>query len=231
LRAKEESVHRRKLDKRVSDNRLFSAAAARNREPILDVLRAVLPKQGLVLEVASGFGEHAVHFAAALTDLTFAPSDPSPRARESVAAWIAAAGVGNVQAPLALDAASAPWPIARADAVICINMVHISPWAATEGLFDHASAILPAGAPLYLYGPFKRGGAHTAPSNAEFDAGLRAQDSSWGVRDLEAVADLAHQAGFEGPEIVEMPANNLSLVFRRGRDERSTKLSTAWLMN
>ncbi|WP_424360709.1 DUF938 domain-containing protein [Methylocystis parvus] len=210
----------------MGDNRLFSAAAARNRDPILDVLRTVLPRQGLVLEVASGSGEHAVHFATELTELTFAPSDPSAKARESIAAWVASAGVRNVMAPLALDAASPPWPIARADAVICINMVHISPWRATEGLFYNASAILPAGAPLYLYGPYKRGGFHTAPSNAEFDAGLRAQDSSWGVRDFEAVADLAHRAGFEGPEIVEMPANNLSLTFRRGRDARSTKLST-----
>lgn len=200
----------------MGDNRLFSAAAARNREPILDVLRAVLPERGLVLEVASGSGEHIVHFAAELTKLTFAPSDPSPKARESVVAWIASAGVGNVQAPLALDAARAPWPIERADAVICINMVHISPWAATVGLFDNAGAILPAGAPLYLYGPYKRDGAHTAPSNAEFDAGLRAQNPAWGVRDLEIVADLARQTGFEGPKIIGMPANNLSLIFRRG---------------
>ncbi|KAF2991537.1 class I SAM-dependent methyltransferase (plasmid) [Methylocystis sp. MJC1] len=199
----------------MSDNRLFSAAAARNRKPILDVLSAVLPKQGLVLEVASGSGEHVVHFAARLTNLTFAPSDPSPEARASVAVWIASSGVKNVRAPLALDAASAPWPIERADAVICINMVHISPWAATEGLFDNAGAILPVGAPLYLYGPYKRGGAHTASSNAEFDAGLCAQNPSWGVRDLETVADLGRQAGFERPEIVEMPANNLSLIFRR----------------
>ncbi len=199
----------------MNDNRLFSAAAARNRGPILDVLRAVLPKQGLVLEVASGSGEHAVHFAAELPMLTFAPSDASPKARDSIAAWIAYSGAGNVRPPLALDAASASWPIEHADAVLCINMVHISPWAATAGLFDNASKILPAGAPLYLYGPYKRDRAHIAPSNAEFDAGLRAQNPSWGVRDLETVADLGRQAGFEGPEIVEMPANNLSLIFRR----------------
>jgi hypothetical protein len=199
----------------MSDDRLFSAAAARNRGPILDVLRAVLPERGLVLEVASGSGEHAVHFAAELAKLTFAPSDPSAKARKSILAWIASTGVRNVQAPLALDAATAPWPIDRADAVICINMVHISPWAATEGLFNHAGEILPPGAPLDLYGPYKRGGAHTAPSNAAFDAGLRAQDPSWGVRDLEAMADLGCRSGFEKPEIVEMPANNLSLIFRR----------------
>lgn len=199
----------------MNDNRLFSTTAARNRGAILDVLRAVLPKQGLALEIASGSGEHVVHFAAHLKKLTFAPSDPNPKARASVAAWIASSGVENVRAPLALDAANAPWPIERADAVICINMVHISPWATTEGLFDNAGAILPVGAPLYLYGPYKRDGAHTAPSNAEFDAGLRAQNPSWGVRDLETVADLGRQAGFERPDIVEMPANNLSLIFRR----------------
>lgn len=179
------------------------------------MLRKILPGQGLVLEVASGSGEHAVDFAAALTRLTFAPSDPSPRARESIAAWIAASRLGNVQAPLPLDTAQAPWPIARADAIICINMVHISPWAATVGLFENARAILPPGAPLYLYGPYKRGGAHTAPSNAEFDAGLRAQNPAWGVRDLETVADLASRADFTEPEIIEMPANNLSLIFYR----------------
>jgi SAM-dependent methyltransferase len=200
----------------MSDARLFSVAAARNRAPILDLLREFLPRQGLVLEIASGSGEHIVHIASALTRLTFAPSDPSATARESIAAWIAAAGLDNVQAPLPLDAAQAPWPIARADAVVCINMVHIAPWAATVGLFENARAILPPGAPLYLYGPYKRGGAHTAQSNAEFDAALRAQNPAWGVRDLEAVADLASRADFAGPEIIEMPANNLSLIFRRG---------------
>jgi Protein of unknown function (DUF938) len=199
----------------MSATRLFSAAASRNREPILDVLRRILPKQGLVLEIASGSGEHVVHFAAALPELTFAPSDPSSKARESIAAWTASAGLGNIHAPLALDATSSAWPVEQADAIICINMVHISPWIATEGLFAIASKILSAGAPLYLYGPYKRAGAHTAPSNVDFDASLRAQNPSWGVRDLETVAELAQNAGFIGPEIIEMPANNLSLIFRR----------------
>ncbi len=199
----------------MTDKRLFAPAAARNREPVLDVLRAVLPERGLVLEIASGSGEHCVHFAAHLPKLTFAPSDPSPKARESVAAWIAETRLKNILAPLALDAASTPWPIKQADAVICLNMIHISPWAATEGLFHNAAAILPQTAPLYLYGPYKRGGAHTAPSNVEFDAWLRAQDPAWGVRDVETVTELGRQAGFDGPEIVEMPANNLSVVFRR----------------
>ncbi len=200
----------------MSDDRLFSAAASRNRGPILDVLGQILPKQGLVLEIASGSGEHVAHFAAGLPNLTFAPSDPNPKARDSIAAWIAYAGVKNVLPPLSLDAATSSWPIEGVDAIICLNMVHISPWAATVGLIGNAGAILPPGAPLYLYGPYKRDGRHTAPSNAEFDAGLRAQNSAWGVRDLEAVADLARGAGFDGPEIMQMPANNLSLIFRRG---------------
>jgi hypothetical protein len=199
----------------VTNKRLSSSAALRNRGPILEVLRSTLPASGLVLEIASGSGEHVTNFAANLPALSFAPSDPSDRARESIGAWIEAAGVANVRTPIALDAESVPWPIESADAVLCINMVHISPWAATEGLFRGAAALLPRGAPLFLYGPYKRAGAHTAPSNAQFDEILRAQDSCWGVRDLEDVAELAHRMGFSGPEIVEMPANNLSLVFRR----------------
>lgn len=200
----------------MTDKRLFAPATGRNREPILDVLRGVLPESGLVLEIASGSGEHVAHFAAQFPRLTFAPSDPNPKARDSIAAWIAHTGATNIEAPLALDVTRAPWPIAYADAMICINMIHISPWSATERLFCHGSRILPAGAPLYLYGPYRRDGAHTAASNAEFDATLRAQNPAWGVRDIEAVTDLARQAGFDGPEIVEMPANNLSLIFRRG---------------
>lgn len=199
----------------MTDSRLLSASATRNRGPILDVLRAVLPSEGVVLEVASGSGEHIVHFAVHLPKLTFTPSDPNPGARASVAAWIAETGVKNVSAPLALDAAATPWPVKRADAIICINMAHISPWAATEGLFSAASAILGAGAPLYIYGPFKQGFVHTAPTNAEFDASLRAQNPQWGLRDIETVVDLGRRAGFGEPRIVDMPANNLSLIFCR----------------
>ena len=199
----------------MTDERLLSTSATRNRGPILDVLRAVLPSHGVVLEVASGSGEHIVHFAAHLPNLTFTPSDPNPTARASVAAWIAETGVKNVGVPLALDAAHTPWPISYADAVICINMVHISPWAATKGLFSAASEILSADAPLYVYGPFKRDFLHTAPTNAEFDAVLRAQNPQWGLRDIETVVDLGRGAGFGEPRIIEMPANNLSLIFRR----------------
>lgn len=199
----------------MTDARFHAAAAARNRAPILAVLRMVLPPRGRVLEIASGSGEHVVHFAADLPGLTFIPSDPSAEARASIAAWTAETGVGNVVAPLALDAATTPWPIARADAVVCINMIHIAPWAAAEGLFIGAAAVLPAGAPLCLYGPYRRDGRQTAPSNETFDVWLHDQNPAWGVRDLETVADLADLAGFDAPEIVDMPANNLCLTFRR----------------
>jgi SAM-dependent methyltransferase len=198
----------------VADDRLHAPAAQRNRGPILDVLRETLPARGLVLEIASGTGEHVAHFAQSLPALTFQPSDPDARARASVAAWIAATGLANIRAPLELDVTRAPWPLARADALLCINMIHISPWEATESLFAAAAALLPDGAPLVTYGPYKREGVHTAPSNAEFDASLRATNPAWGVRDLETVAACAARNGFSAPRIVEMPANNLTLVFR-----------------
>jgi hypothetical protein len=198
--------------------RQTAPAVARNRDPILAVLRSLLPREGLVLEIASGTGEHVVHFARNLPGLSFQPSDPDFAAHESIAAWTAQAGLANVAPPLALDAAAPDWPIARADALICINMVHISPWAATLGLFAQAGKILPAGAPLYLYGAYKRGGAHTAPSNAAFDGWLRAQNPEFGVRDLEAVAQVAADNGFSPPDVLDMPANNLSLIFGRRPD-------------
>jgi SAM-dependent methyltransferase len=199
----------------MADARRYAPAAARNRGPILDALRGRLPASGLLLEVASGSGEHAVHLAAAFPALTIQPSDPDPEARASIAAWAAETGLPNIRPPLALDAAAAAWPAARADAVLCINMIHIAPWQACEGLVRGAARLLPPGGPLVLYGPFRRGGAHTAPSNAAFDESLRAQDPHWGVRDLEAVAALAAAEGFAAPEVVPMPANNLTLVFRR----------------
>jgi hypothetical protein len=194
--------------------RLSSPATQRNRDPILAVLRQVLPGRGLVLEVASGAGEHVVHFAHALPHLTFQPTDRAPEALASIAAW--ADSIANIRPPLCLDAASQSWPIAAADALIAINMVHISPWKATEGLIRGAGRLLPRGGPLYLYGPYFRAGVPTAPSNLAFDEDLRARDPAWGLRDVADVAACAHQAGFSGPEITEMPANNLSLVFRQG---------------
>ena len=143
-------------------------------------------------------------------------SDPDAAARASIDAWRAHGGLANVLPALALEATQAPWPLTRADAVVCINMIHISPWRATEALVEGASAILPRGGVLFTYGPYRRSGAHTAPSNAAFDASLRARDPAWGVRDLEAVESAARAKGFALEEIVEMPANNLSLVFRKG---------------
>ncbi len=195
------------------DARLYAPAAARNRQPILDVLKEHLPSRGLVLEVASGTGEHVVHFAQACPALAFQPTDPDPSHRASIDAWSAALGLANVRRAVALDTTAETWPIEVADALLCMNMIHIAPWAAAEGLMRGAGRVLPPGGLLYLYGPYKRGGQHTAPTNAAFDAGLHAQNPAWGVRDLEAVAGLAAANGFIEPAIAEMPANNLSLMF------------------
>lgn len=197
----------------MADARQFAPATARNREPILEVLRRILPPHGRVLEVASGTGEHTAFFAPHFPRLTWQPSDPDPAARASIAAWTA--GIANVCAPLELDAATSAWPMTAADAILCINMIHIAPWTAAVGLVANASRLLPGDGVLYLYGPYKRGGQHTAPSNAAFDASLRARDPAWGVRDVDAVAALAARAGFGPPEITEMPANNLSLTFTK----------------
>lgn len=197
------------------DARLFAPATRRNRDAILAVLERALPRSGFVLEVASGSGEHAVYFAARLPSLVFQPSDPDPAARASIDAWAATGRLSNVRRALALDAAASDWPIERADAVLCINMIHIAPWRATEGLLAGSARVLGPGGILYFYGPLRRGGGHTASSNAAFDAELRARNPEWGVRAVEDVAALAAKAGFSEPEIVEMPANNLSLVFRR----------------
>ena len=198
------------------DPRRFSPSAARNRDPILAVLRGHLPERGTVLEVASGSGEHIVHLAAAMGEgLTFQPTDADAAARASIDAWAQEMRCRNVLPALALDATAWPWPVAAADAVMCINMIHIAPWEATTGLMRGAAGVLPPGGLLYLYGPFTVGGIHTAESNADFDASLRARDPAWGVRDLAAVTAEANAAGFAAPEAVPMPANNLSLFFRR----------------
>jgi SAM-dependent methyltransferase len=190
-------------------------AAARNRGPILDVLRPRLPARGLVLEIASGSGEHAVHFAAALPGLVFQPSDPDEEALASIDAWSAESGLANIRPAVALDAAAPAWPIPRAAAVLCSNMIHIAPWPAAAGLIAGSARVLGEDGLLHLYGPYRRGGRHTAPSNEAFDRDLRRRNPDWGVRDLEAVCDLAAAHGFAPPEVIDMPANNLSLVFRR----------------
>lgn len=197
------------------DARLFAPATQRNRVAIRDVLSRVLPGEGLILEVASGTGEHAVWFAQHLRPLKWQPSDADPAMRESIAAHARASDVKTLKAPLDLDVTAPHWPISRADAVVCINLIHIAPWAVAEGLIDGAARVLPGGGVLYLYGPYRRAGRHTAPSNAEFDRSLRSRNPDWGVRDLEEVTALAERRGFELREVVEMPANNLSVVFAR----------------
>lgn len=198
-----------------ADFRRSAPATLRNRDPILQVLGSVLPDAGLVLEVASGTGEHVVHFARNLPDLQWLPSDPSLPARESIAAWTEAEGLSNIRAPVELDAAHRPWPVDRAAAIVCINMIHISPWQATEGLMRGAGQILPNGGPLYLYGPYRRSGLVLEPSNEAFDRDLRARDPDWGLRDLDAVVQCGTEHGMVFEQLIEMPANNLSVVFRR----------------
>lgn len=188
-------------------------ATERNRDVILAVLRDVLPPAGLVLEVASGTGEHVRFFGERLPHLDWQPTDPDPDALASIGAWTE--DVPNIRSPLRLDAAAPDWPLARADAMLCINMVHISPWAATLGLFKGAARLLNPGAPLYLYGPYRRTDVPTATSNEDFDMSLKARNPDWGLRELDAVVEAAKSTGLIFERLVEMPANNLSLVFRR----------------
>jgi SAM-dependent methyltransferase len=190
-------------------------ATVRNRGPILDVLAHVLPKSGLVLEIGSGTGEHAVFFAAALPGLTWQPSDADPDALPSIRAWAKDAGLANVSSPLLLDVHTDPWPVDRVDGVFSANMIHIAPWSAAQALLRGAGRHLVAGGILLLYGPFRVGGDHTAASNAAFDADLRARNPAWGVRDLEAVEALAAENQLDLQQRLAMPANNQTLVFHR----------------
>jgi cyclopropane fatty-acyl-phospholipid synthase-like methyltransferase len=198
--------------------RLTSPATARNREPILEVLQRILAPRARVLELASGAGEHAVFCARAMPGVTWQPSDPDPDARASIAAWIAEEGLANVLAPRAIDVREDQWGLeteAPFDALVAINMIHISPWAATLGLMAGARRLLAAGGVLYTYGPYRRDGAHTAPSNEAFDLSLKSRDSLWGVRDIADVERAAQNQDLKLVEIVAMPANNFSLVFQR----------------
>jgi hypothetical protein len=193
--------------------RRHAPATARNREPIAAVLDEALPAHGLVLEVASGSGEHAAFFAERFPDLTWQPSDPDADALASIADWCA--GLANVLPPVALDAAEAAWPIGAADAILCVNMVHISPWEVTLGLMEGAGRPLAAGAPLVLYGPYRQREMPTAESNEAFDVSLKSRNPAWGLRHVEDVSAAATACGLLLERIVAMPANNLSLVFRR----------------
>jgi hypothetical protein len=201
-----------------ADPRQYAPAAARNAGPICAVLGRHLPASGTILEIGSGTGQHIVAFAAAQPELIWQPSEPDAELRASIAAWTAAADLANLRPPLDLDVTAEGWerrlagPLAG---IVCINLVHIAPWAACEGLMTGAGALLGPGASLYLYGPFRRGGVHTAPSNAAFDRMLRAYEPAWGVRDLEAVADCAAAHGLHLIETVSMPADNLSVILRR----------------
>jgi SAM-dependent methyltransferase len=190
-------------------------AATRNREPILRVLRDHLTPSAFVLEIASGTGEHAVWFSGAMPELTWQPTDLDPEALQSIAAWRESTCLPNLLSPLRLDACAQTWPVAQADAVVAINLVHISPWAATRGLVAGAARVLTPGGLLFLYGPFREAGVHTGAGNAAFDADLQARNPFWGIRDLDEIAALASLHGLAAPERIAMPANNLTVVFRR----------------
>lgn len=199
----------------MNDVRRFAPATARNREPILEVLARVVPDGARVLEIASGSGEHAVFLSERLPVASWQPTDPDAESRASIDAWSAELSARRVRPALDLDVTRSPWPVESCDVVVCINMVHISPWEATEGLLRGAALLLPKEGVLYLYGPYRRGGEHTAPSNESFDQSLRARDPRWGVRDLEAVSALGEREGLALGEVVAMPANNFSVVFRK----------------
>lgn len=201
------------------DARKYAPATERNREPILEVLKRVLPPQGNILEIASGTGEHAIFFASRLAPCLWIPSDRDPLLRDSITAWKESREIDNLTAPLAINASESQWVIEtteiKINAIVNINMIHISPWESCLGLMAGAGRILSSRGILYLYGPYKRGGKHTAPSNASFDLSLRGSNSSWGVRNLEDVVEVAKAAGLALQEIVAMPANNLSVIFQR----------------
>jgi len=206
---------------RTGDGRHFSPSAARNSGPIREVLERVLPKSGIALEIGSGTGEHVIYFAKALPGLLWQPSDPDPASRASIEAWIAAEGLANIRAPAAIDTRQAIWGVeddAPFAAMISLNMIHIAPWESALGLLAGAGRLLRPEGILYLYGPFMRSGAHTAPSNAAFDADLKRRDPRWGVRDIDDLVRAAAPHGLELREVIEMPANNRSLVFVKTKD-------------
>lgn len=190
-------------------------ATLRNRDAIADVLATILPAEGLALEIASGSGEHIVHFAARFEQLDWQPSDPDAEALRSIDAYRDEAGFANLRASVALDVMASVWPLASADAILCINMIHIAPWPATAALMSGAGRLLAPGAPLFLYGPFRENGVELAPGNVAFDASLKARNPDWGLREVSAVASLAASHGLIFEQRHAMPANNLSLIFRK----------------
>jgi hypothetical protein len=207
---------RRFYEAQAAGPRRSAPAALRNREPIAEVLTEWLPERGLVLEIASGTGEHCAWFAERFPGLEWQPSDIHADALASIAAWRDEAGLPNLRAPTIIDAAAPEWPVEGADAVLNINMVHISPWAAALGLLDGAARLLPRGGPLILYGPWLSDSIETTPSNLAFDSDLKARDPAWGLRNLEDFAAEAGQRGLRLIEVRSMPANNLMLLFQKG---------------
>ena len=195
--------------------KLSYPSALRNRAPILEILREVLPQSGIVLEIASGSGEHVIHFATELEGLIWQPSDPSIEARASIAAWSQENPRSNLLPPLDIDTTRENWAANHADAIVAINMIHISPYSATEGLLKGAGKLLPNQGVLFLYGPYRQRGRPFVQSNVEFDSSLKARNPEWGIRQLEDVVQAAERHGLFLDKVVEMPANNLSVIFRR----------------
>jgi SAM-dependent methyltransferase len=194
----------------------FAPATLRNREAISDVLEGILPKSGLVLEIASGTGEHVIHFAAHFPGLIWQPTDDDDAGIASIESWRSDVDLPNIEPALRLDASAAEWPVKSADAILCINMIHIVPWAATQGLMAGAARTLGEGGLLYLYGPYLEEDVPTVPGNVAFDASLKSRNPEWGIRQAEEVIALAAGHGLHFERRIAMPANNLSLVFRRG---------------
>ena len=203
------------------DERLFFPATERNRGAIGEVLSKTLPSNGFVLEIASGSGEHGVTFQERFPNIHWQTSDPDPSYRKSISAWIKHQGLmGKMPQPLDLDVQKRPWPLTNEfrsslKAIVCINMIHISPWGCTQALFEESGKLLEKDQWLMLYGPFKRNGEHTSESNARFDQSLKVQNPTWGVRNLDVVSEVGVKNGFENHDIFEMPANNLSVIFQK----------------
>ena len=199
----------------LSSDRLFSPSAERNKGPISEVLSQVLPERGLVLEVGSGTGQHVVQFARAMPKLFWQPSERDADCLRSIRGWVLVEALTNVRPPLHLDVNALPWPVDSAVALVCINTLHIAPWSAAEALFSGGKSLLSGGGLLCLYGPFKREGRHTSPSNEDFDRSLKSRNPEWGLREVEAVAAEAEARGLRFERLFEMPANNVTLLFRR----------------
>lgn len=202
-------------DQPTPDDQKHAPATMRNRDAIVTVLTDVLPKTGTIVEIASGTGEHAVYFGQKFPDLMFQPSDPDPECCRSIAAWTAREQIENVLPPIQLDALESTWNIESPAAILCINMIHIAPWEAAIGLFNHAAKLLSVGAPLYLYGPYFRDGVEPAEGNLAFERSLKSRNLQWGIRDVADMDVLAEKTGFKRERLIEMPANNISLVYRK----------------